>query len=104
MQLLKILFFSVIFALMLSLIGCDLSAMLGDVDDGSGGLDNIGTGGDLDDDDIGENTGTDNGGEGNNTDIPGGEHVCDYKLDTRVEASCTEEGEETLPAFSAESY
>ena len=86
MKLLKILFFSVIFALMLSLIGCDIEAMLGgDISDGED-MDGVGIGGN---DNADENGGTDGGDN-----IPGVDHTCEFKLDMRIEPSCTAEGKE----------
>lgn len=86
MKFIKILVFAMLFALMLSMVGCDLSALIGGFDDSDG----IGEGGN---EITGGNTGDENTDNGGNTGAAP-DHVCDYKLDSKTDASCFAEGVE----------
>ena len=83
MKITKIIVFTVIFALMLSLAGCDIASMLGGDDTTLDGDQSIGR-----DDDRNENE------EPGDDDDGVTDHVCDFKLQSQKPASCTAEGEE----------
>ena len=76
MKLIKILVFVMLFALMLSMVGCDISALLGETPDDDSY---------MPDDDGDDNEGTSNVSP---------DHVCEYKFDSKTEATCFAEGEE----------
>ena len=94
MKFIKFLVFAMLFALMLSMIGCDISALLGDFDDSE----DIGEGGN---EITGGNTGEENTDNGGNTGTDPG-HVCDYKLDSKTDASCSAEGVEVYKCSCGE--
>ena len=109
MKLIKILAFAVSLTLILSLVGCDFSTLLGGDDtelnddsfgkhygDSSGTDDeNDGNNDDGNNDDGNNDVGNNDDGEeddGNVNENP--DHVCDYKLFSKKEATCLAEGEE----------